>query len=230
MRHRSEPRRLRARILAGAAALLGCVGVALMLTGLFAGSAMPEPTIAPLPAPTVHSPSPESSTTARATPPDGADGVEPMDAAEPVRITIPALDMSAPIMHLGLLPDGSLEVPPGADRAGWYVKSPTPGELGPSIIAAHINWNGDPGPFADLPELEPGDRVVIARADGSTAVFAITRLEQYDKDNFHTQEVYGDIDHAGLRLITCGGEFIESKNSYEDNIVAYARLVAARSA
>jgi hypothetical protein len=36
--------------------------------------------------------------------------------------------------------------------------------------------------------------------------------------------VYGDIDHAGLRLITCGGAFDDATGHYLDNIVVFATL------
>jgi hypothetical protein len=42
--------------------------------------------------------------------------------------------------------------------------------------------------------------------------------------------VYGDLDHAGLRLITCGGSFDRQTRNYDDNIVAFADLVATRAA
>ena len=50
-------------------------------------------------------------------------------------------------------------------------------------------------------------------------------MEQYPKDAFPTERVYGDIDHAGLRLITCGGAFDRAARSYRDNVVVYAGLV-----
>ncbi len=64
----------------------------------------------------------------------------------------------------------------------------------------------------------------VARQDGSTAVFRVTRVEQHRKDAFPTAAVYGDIDHAGLRLITCGGPFDRRARSYTDNIVVFAEL------
>ncbi|WP_231104845.1 class F sortase [Haloechinothrix halophila] len=152
--------------------------------------------------------------------------VAPMSAADPTNLAIPSLGVTAPIMDLGLQSDGSLEVPPGAEQAGWYTGAPTPGELGPAIIAAHVNWEGEDGPFARLSELTPGSHVVVSRADGRHAVFAVDRVEQYPKTQFPTERVYGDIDHAGLRLITCGGEFDSAADSYRDNIIAFARLVA----
>jgi len=35
----------------------------------------------------------------------------------------------------------------------------------------------------------------------------------------------GPFDHAGLRLITCGGPFDSASGHYVDNIVVYADLV-----
>lgn len=133
-------------------------------------------------------------------------------------------------MDLGLQPDGSMEVPPGAHPAGWYTGAPTPGELGPAIIAGHVNWNGDPGVFFELHEMKPGDEVTVRQHDGSTALFRVDDVSQYPKNEFPTEAVYGNIDHAGLRLITCGGVFDRSADSYVDNIVVYARLVGSTSA
>jgi hypothetical protein len=38
-------------------------------------------------------------------------------------------------------------------------------------------------------------------------------------------KVYGPLDHAGLRLITCGGPFDSGAGHYVDNIVVYADLL-----
>jgi hypothetical protein len=40
-----------------------------------------------------------------------------------------------------------------------------------------------------------------------------------------TKLVYGNTDHAALRLITCGGPF-DSAGHYRDNVVVLASLVA----
>jgi hypothetical protein len=145
--------------------------------------------------------------------------------SEPVRVTIPALAVTARVMELGLADDGSMEVPPGAFPAGWFDQSPTPGELGPAVLAGHVDWGGEPGVFAGLPTLAAGDRVLVDRADGSTATFVVDRVGEYAKDEFPAGSVYGDIDRAGLRLITCGGDFDEEEASYRDNVVVYASLV-----
>jgi sortase (surface protein transpeptidase) len=142
----------------------------------------------------------------------------------PVGLSIPALSVTSPVMELGLEGDGTMEVPPGAYPAGWYDRSPTPGEIGPAVLAAHVDWAGEPGVFYRLRELAAGDEVAITRQDGIVATFRVDRVEDYPKDQFPTAAVYGDLHHAGLRLITCGGVFDEDTGDYEDNVVVFATL------
>lgn len=150
----------------------------------------------------------------------------------PVRVRIPAVGLDSGVdsglLDLGLQADGSLEVPPDGASAGWYTGAPTPGELGPAIIAAHVDWEGEPGVFYDLRSVQPGNEVEVTREDGVIAVFRVSRVEQFPKGAFPTDVVYGDLDHAGLRLITCGGSFDRQARSYEDNIVVFAELQATR--
>ena len=151
-------------------------------------------------------------------------GATPLARSVPVRVQIPAIGVDSELMELGLKADGTMEVPPEGFPAGWYTGAPTPGELGPAIIAGHVDWDG-PGVFYDLHKLQIGDQVTITRADGSTPVFQVVRVEQYPKVGFPTDEVYGDIDRAGLRLITCGGVFNRATGHHDDNIVVFAELI-----
>ena len=86
------------------------------------------------------------------------------------------------------------------------------------------------GVFFRLGALRPGDLLSVSRADHTAAVFRIDRVLSYPKDHFPTFEVYGNTDHAALRLITCGGKFDFSTHNYESNIVAYASLVSSHPA
>lgn len=194
------------------AVLVAVLAVAALLTGCTAtqlGEAA-EPTRTPAPTQAVAAPAP-------------ADPVN--TAPHPERLVIPAIGVDTDLMELGLEPSGALQVPPGAFPAGWYSGSPVPGELGPAILAGHIDWDGAPGVFLRLHEITPGDRIETVRSDGHTAVFRVTRVQRYAKAAFPTAEVYGDIDHPGLRLITCGGEFDTAARSYRDNTVVFAELV-----
>jgi hypothetical protein len=71
-----------------------------------------------------------------------------------------------------------------------------------------------------------GDRVSVGRKDGRTAVFKVTRVARFSKSRFPSRAVYGPIDHAGLRLITCGGTYDAAAHRYLDNVIVFARLVA----
>jgi LPXTG-site transpeptidase (sortase) family protein len=154
----------------------------------------------------------------------------PLATARPVRIRIPAIEVDSALVDLGLTADGTLQVPADGTAAGWFTGSPAPGQLGPAVIAAHVDWNHAPGVFNHLRDLERGDEVDVDRHDGTTARFEVLGVEQYRKDAFPTERVYGDIDHAGLRLITCGGDFDRAARSYRDNVVVYAGLVGSTPA
>ena len=145
-----------------------------------------------------------------------------MAKSVPVRLRIPSIGVDSDLMDLGLAPDGTLETPPGAFPAGWFTGAPTPGEIGPAIIVGHVRFV-TPGVFARLTDLRSGDEINVLRKDGSTARFRVTRLAHFAKSAFPTKKVYGNIDHAGLRLITCGGLDADS-NKFEENVVVFADL------
>ncbi|MCY1143728.1 class F sortase [Actinoplanes sp. Pm04-4] len=147
-----------------------------------------------------------------------------MATSPPTRISIPALQVTVPVIGLGQQSDGSMQVPTDAKTVGWYTKAPTPGSLGPAVLAGHVDYKKQPGTFAHLADLTSGDTITIAREDGSTAFFTVTATERYAKDHFPSDAVYGPINHAGLRLITCGGDFDTTAGHYRDNIVVYATL------
>ncbi len=158
-------------------------------------------------------------------PPAPAGEMLQLPPSDPIQIQIPALGVTTRIMELGLERDGSMEVPPGAYPVGWYDGSPAPGQLGPAVLAGHVDWEGEPGAFYGLRELLPGDTVVVDRADGTVATFRVDRVEEHAKDDFPTEDVYGDLDHAGLRLITCGGSFDEDTGDYLHNVIVFGSLI-----
>jgi sortase (surface protein transpeptidase) len=129
-------------------------------------------------------------------------------------------------MRLGLENDGTLEVPPGPFPAGWFTGAPTPGELGPAVIAGHVRWDGEPAAFLRLSRLRPKDMINVVRKDGGVARFRVTEVDEFKKRAFPSARVYSDIEHAGLRLITCGG-FDPASGRYTTNVVVFAELVDA---
>ena len=200
-----------------------------------AGSAAPLTSTSP-PAPTSTAPPAAASSSpappAVTAPPVPAALVLP--ASSPVSVTVPAIGINSPLIELGRNPDGTVEVPSLDDpdsKPGWYRNSPSPGALGPAIILGHVDSRAfGPGVFYSLQDLQPGDPIDVARADGTVAEFAVDSVQTVQKSDFPTLQVYGNLDHAGLRLITCGGEFDPNARSYESNIIVFASLVGSRSA
>jgi sortase (surface protein transpeptidase) len=146
----------------------------------------------------------------------------PRPVAAPVSLTIPLIGVSTTLIRLGLTSDGSLQVPPTTSVAGWYTGSPRPGAIGSAVIVGHIDSVSGPGVFFRLSELRKGDRVYVRRADGTLVKFLVTAVQQYLKDQFPTEAVYGPTPDAELRLITCGGAFDDATGHYLSNIVVYA--------
>lgn len=160
------------------------------------------------------------------TEPTTGDTAAESSPSKPVQLEIPATNTNSRLLTLGLQSDGTMEVPRSgqADLAGWYRHSPTPGQLGPAVIAGHVNSLDDgTGVFYRLESLQQGDEVRVRRADGLVGIFTVDRVASYPQDSFPTDKVYGDIDHAGLRLITCG-QLNVATGEYQANTVVFASL------
>lgn len=152
---------------------------------------------------------------------------ERLAPSPPVRVRIPRIGVSSRLVGLALRDDGSMEVPEDYDRAGWFTQGPQPGQVGPAVIAGHVDSRTGPAVFYRLRELRAGDAVEVERADGRTLTFVVERRERFPKDRFPTGAVYGPVPWPALRLITCGGSFDRGAGSYRDNVVVSARLERA---
>jgi LPXTG-site transpeptidase (sortase) family protein len=214
---------------------LAIIGAVLVWVAL-ARPSTPEPALAPAPngqsvppkspsglQPTTKRPSPRSDQTDLR---DRTKGLV-LPTSDPVALSIPSIGVQSRLVGLGLDSDGAMEVPKNPAEAGWFTQGPTPGALGPAVIAGHVTWNG-PAVFRRLSSMRRGDQVTVTRKDGKTAVFRVTRVDRFSKSRFPTEAVYGPIDHAGLRLITCGGTYDAAEHTYLDNVVVFAKLQAVR--
>ncbi|WP_369393756.1 class F sortase [Streptomyces sp. CG1] len=143
------------------------------------------------------------------------------------RVRIPAIQVNAPVMPVGLNADGWVGAPPAdnANLAGWFTGAVSPGEKGTAVIVGHVDNQRGPAVFYGLGALKKGDRIEVLRKDGKTAVFETYGVEVFSKSGFPGDRVYGSKGTPELRVITCGGGF-SKKNGYDGNVVVFARLVA----
>jgi hypothetical protein len=213
-RHISPVRVVR-RPAAAIALTLGLIVVGVGVTGLSLASqtgrpALPvgKPTLLPVPL--------------------GRQAAAPLPTARPVPeptwIIIPSIGVRSGLVHLGLTPSGTLQVPATASVAGWYTGSSRPGAIGAAVIVGHIDSLSGPGVFYRLRLLRRGRLIYVRRAGGSLAVFRVTAVHQYPKARFPTLAVYGPVPTAQLRLITCGGTFDYATGHYLSNVIVYASL------
>jgi sortase (surface protein transpeptidase) len=144
---------------------------------------------------------------------------------EPTNLYIPSLDIRAPFIKLGLALDKSLEVPKGGTEVGWFIHGAKPGQVGPAVVVGHKDTEQGEAVFAKLNQIKIGELIEITRADGSTVKYQVESVSQYSQDNFPTDAVYGEVDHAALRLITCAGTYVAQRDRYTDNFIVFARLV-----
>ncbi|MFF4560111.1 class F sortase [Streptomyces sp. NPDC001435] len=188
---------------AGASLLVGCAGPAAHRASTARTASTPAP--------------PPASASAKT--------VRALGRSVPVRLRIPAIGVDTPLIRLGLEPDGTVQVPPvtAHDRAGWYRHSPTPGQVGPSVILGHVTVGayGD-GVFCHLARLHRGDRIVARLENGTAAEFTVGAVRTVAKADFPADEVYGDVGRPELRVITCGGP--HTGDGYLDNVIAFAVL------
>lgn len=145
--------------------------------------------------------------------------------SEPARVRIPQLGANLEVFGADAEKDGTPPVPDeeDADQVAWFQGGPSPGEQGPAILVGHLDTHEGPAAFAGIGSLRPGAEIRIERRDRSTVVFTVDSVEQYEKDNYPNERVYGPTQTPQLRLITCGGSFTE-KDGYDANIVAFASL------
>jgi hypothetical protein len=143
-------------------------------------------------------------------------------AAPPVRVRVPAVGVDSELLRLGTDATGALVPPDDFQRAGWFADGTVPGDVGPAVVAGHVDSVDGPAVFSRLDDLVPGDEVLVGREDGTTARFTVTGVGRYPKSDFPTEAVYGPTPRAELRLVTCGGDFDRSRRSYVDNVVVFA--------
>lgn len=145
-------------------------------------------------------------------------------SATPVSVSIPAIGVQSDLEDLHRGSAGELDPPVDWDRAGWFSDGIVPGEVGPAVIAGHVDSPTAAAVFFRLDELVAGDEIHVAMSDGTTRTFTVDRSERAAKSAFPTSDVYGTTPTAQLRLITCDGVFDTATGHYTDNLIVFADL------
>lgn len=163
---------------------------------------------------------PASASHATVTAPVVAHGGERV--GEPHTLTIPSLNIRAPIIGTGLEANGEMAVPDSLTQAGWYAKGAAPGNPGKAVIAMHTGYPNKPSVFRAIERLKPGDEVQTTDVSGITASFQVIERATYHPDAAPRDRIFGDSPTARLALITCTGQWNARTQQYSDRLVVYA--------
>ena len=155
---------------------------------------------------------------------------EKTDLTIPTRIKIPAINVSSPILSVGLTDDGAMAVPKRPDEAAWFNLGPRPGEAGSAVISGHYGWkNNIPAAFDNLYKLKKGDQVYVEDERGVTTIFVVREAKVYGESQ-NASDVFGSSDgKSHLNLITCAGVWDKTQKSYSNRIVVFADKLDSES-
>jgi hypothetical protein len=144
-------------------------------------------------------------------------------AGPPLRLTIPSGGVTAPVVPIGVRPDGSLALPDSPRTVGWWIGSAAAGDRRDgTLLAGHVDSAAEGvGALATLRDLPAGARIVVTDAFGVRHGYTVTARRSYPKYALPRQ-VFQITGRAGLTLVTCGGPFDRHTGQYRDNVVVYA--------
>lgn len=145
---------------------------------------------------------------------------------EPVHLVVADVGIDMDVTDVGLLPDGTLQIPDSASIAGWYRAMAAPGEDdGIALFAAHVDDPRGLGPFGSLRNIKEGAEVDVALEDGATVTYQVSAVEETSKDTVDFERILdGSLGHH-LVMVTCGGEFDWNTRHYENNVIVWAERV-----
>ena len=145
----------------------------------------------------------------------------------PTRLVLPG-GTAAPVVPVGLHPDGALAIPDDVRQVGWWTGGSKAGEaFGSVVVAGHVDSAARGiGVFAELRQLVPGQVVELdAAAAGITQAqrYRIVSAVAVPQARIAQDAGIFRVDGAPqLVLITCGGAFDRERHRYQDNLVVLA--------
>ena len=169
--------------------------------------------------------------------------VGPVDV--PLEIQIPALNIKAAVLGVGLTETNAMAAPIGViaddpiwQTVFWYRGGGIPGDIGTATFAGHFDDTlGRPAVFAFLGDLQIGDLIVVKDTRSGLGIpFIVSETRTYSEQESAASDVLARIFGSGsvnsteaqspsdqiahLTLITCGGAWIHG--SFNLRLVVYA--------
>jgi Sortase domain len=140
-------------------------------------------------------------------------------------LTVAGTTISMDIVEVSVTPDGAMEIPEAFDEVGWYRHGPAPGAAaGAAVLAAHVDTTSDLAPFSQLKSLAAGTRVTVDREGAPALNYRVVSVDLMAKDRFDGAALFRRDGPHELKLVTCGGRWLDEKLDYSDNVIVTAVL------
>jgi hypothetical protein len=143
------------------------------------------------------------------------------DTTLPVTVRIGQIGLEASVIPVGVDDEQQFAVP-AAETVGWYKFGAAPGEDGSTVLAAHVDYGGQPGAFFNLGLVEIGEILEVELGDGNVLRYRVIDNVLYDKTALPADDLFRKDGDGVLQLITCGGSFDQQQRSYSGNVVVTA--------
>jgi hypothetical protein len=147
----------------------------------------------------------------------------PLAVPPPVTVSLPGTPGPVPLVPVGVLGSGALQLPERPTVLGWYAAGAVPGgTAGTAVIAGHVDSaRYGAGPLRGLLDVQEGDIVEVTDAGGAVHRYAVASRTSMAKPGL-PPELFRVDGPARLALITCGGAFDRRMGNYADNVVVLA--------
>lgn len=147
----------------------------------------------------------------------------PAVPAAPVAVRLPGTPNPLPVVPVGVVGPGRLQLPENPSLLGWYAAGAVPGApSGTAVLAGHLDSaRFGAGPLRALLDAGAGTVVTITDATGSAHRYGLWSRTTYRKADL-PQELFRPGGAPRLALVTCGGPFDRRTGQYADNVVVLA--------
>jgi sortase (surface protein transpeptidase) len=159
--------------------------------------------------------------------PNAKEDIYQVPVSEPRRILMSSIEVNGYIQKIGTTKDNEIGVPSNIHFAGWYTESTRPGDPGLSIVDGHVGGRySKDAVFSKLSMVEIGTRFQIEYGDLSTNTFEVVSTKQVPVAQAIEYLLKRDDSITSqLNLITCGGEYDKSSESFQDRVIVVSKLV-----
>src|SRR4051812_35058669 len=83
-------------------------------------------------------------------------------------LSIPAIKVNAGVLGMGITSTGRMAVPNNYTEVGWYNLGAKPGEVGSTVMGAHVDNGGKiNGVFKNLKYLKVGNTILVTDSKGT---------------------------------------------------------------